>query len=82
MILETAILYVKPELEPAFERDFKIAGQYISSVNGYINHSLKKSFEQAGKYLLLAEWESMEAHTQGFRQSALPNVEGTLASLL
>lgn len=70
MILETAVLYVNPESEAAFERDFKLAGQYISSVNGYISHSLKKCLEQSGKYLLLAEWESLEAHTQGFRKSA------------
>ena len=70
MILETAVLYLKPGSEVDFERDFKLAGQYISSVNGYINHSLKKCMEQPGKYLLLVEWESLEAHTEGFRQSA------------
>lgn len=70
MILEVAVLYVKPAEESAFERDFKLAGQYISAVEGYIKHSLQKCLEQDGKYLLLAEWETLEAHTLGFRQSA------------
>ena len=70
MVLETAILYVLPGKEPDFEKDFRTAGQYISSVPGYLKHSLQKCLEQKGKYLLLAEWESLEAHTVGFRQSA------------
>ncbi len=42
MVLEVAVLYVRPGKEVDFESDFKIAGQYISSVPGYINHSLQK----------------------------------------
>ena len=34
MILEVAILYVKKGDELLFEKDFKIAGQYISSIQG------------------------------------------------
>lgn len=40
MILEVAILNVKKELEKQFETDFKTASQYISTIDGYINHSL------------------------------------------
>ena len=69
MILEVAILNVIPGKENQFEKDFKIAGQYISSVKGYIRHSLKKCIEQNNKYLLLVDWETLEDHTIGFRQS-------------
>jgi len=69
MVLEAAVLYVIPGKEDDFERDFKIAGQYISSISGYIKHSLQKCLEQNGKYLLLVEWEKLEDHTIGFRQS-------------
>ena len=61
MVLEAAVLYVLPGREQDFEADFKIAGQYISSIPGYIKHSLQKCLEQNGKYLLLVEWESLEA---------------------
>lgn len=71
MVLEVAVLYVLPGKEQNFEADFKIAGQYISSIPGYIKHSLQKCLEQTGKYLLLVEWENLEAHTIGFRQSAV-----------
>lgn len=70
MILEVAVLYVKEGHERKFETDFAIAGQYISSINGYIKHSLRKCLEQKNKYLLLVEWDKLEDHTVGFRQSA------------
>jgi len=69
MILEVAILFVKKGEEKQFEQDFKIAGQYISSIIGYIGHSLTKCIEQQNKYLLLVDWEKLEDHTIGFRNS-------------
>lgn len=69
MILETAILYVKKGQEKQFERDFKIASQYISAINGYLGHSLRKCLEQENKYLLLVDWAKLEDHTVGFRTS-------------
>jgi heme-degrading monooxygenase HmoA len=69
MILETAILNVIPGRETKFEKDFATAGQYISAVKGYIKHSLSKCLEQSNQYLLLVEWETLEDHTIGFRQS-------------
>jgi heme-degrading monooxygenase HmoA len=69
MILEVAILHVIEGKENQFENDFKIAGQYISAIQGYLSHSLKKCIEQKNKYILLVEWEKLEDHTEGFRQS-------------
>jgi heme-degrading monooxygenase HmoA len=70
MILEVAILFVKVGEEENFEKDFIIAGQYISSIEGYKGHSLRKCIEQNNKYILLVNWEDLESHTIGFRQSA------------
>lgn len=69
MILEVAILHVKNGLEIEFESDFKIASQYIITINGYLNHSLQKCIENKNQYLLLVEWEKLEDHTVGFRES-------------
>ncbi|HCN84349.1 MAG TPA: antibiotic biosynthesis monooxygenase [Sphingobacteriaceae bacterium] len=69
MIQEVATLFVKPGQSAEFERDFAIAGQYISSVKGYLGHKLQKSLERDNKYILLVEWEKLEDHTKGFRQS-------------
>ena len=70
MILEVAILNVKSGQEKLFELDFDFAGQYISAIKGYIKHSLRKCLEQNNKYILLVDWENLEDHTVGFRQSA------------
>ena len=70
MILEVAILNVKGGQEKQFEIDFAIAGQFISSIKGYVKHSLRKCVEQQNKYILLVDWENLEDHTIRFRQSA------------
>ncbi len=69
MVLEVAMLNIKSGLWPEFEKDFKKAGQYISSIPGYRNHSLQKCLENPDKYILLVEWDTLEDHTVGFRQS-------------
>jgi len=69
MILEVALLNVIQGREKQFELDFRMAGQYISSINGYIRHSLQKCIEQENQYILLVNWEKLEDHTIGFRQS-------------
>ncbi len=69
MILEAAFLYVKKGAEVQFEKDFEIAGQYISLIQGYSGHSLRKCIEQENKYILLVDWENLEDHTIGFKQS-------------
>jgi heme-degrading monooxygenase HmoA len=69
MILEVAVLHVKKAKESLFESDFKIAQQYISAIEGYIGHSLRKCLEEENKYILLVEWNKIEDHTIGFRES-------------
>ena len=70
MILEVAILHIKPGLEKEFEQDFKTAETYISAIDGYLSHSLRRCLEQENKYILLVDWRNLEDHTIGFRQSA------------
>lgn len=69
MILEVAILDVKSGQERAFENTFQKAQQIISGMPGYISHQLQHCIEDPGRYLLLVNWETLEAHTEGFRQS-------------
>lgn len=69
MILEVAILDVKPGQEAAFERDFVEGSAYIRSVVGYVSHELLRCVETMSRYILLARWNSLEAHTEGFRKS-------------
>lgn len=69
MILEVAILDVKPDMQNDFEQSFAQAQSIISSMHGYISHDLKRCIENQNRYILLVNWETLEDHTEGFRQS-------------
>lgn len=70
MILEVAVLDVRPGQTDAFEAAFREAQAIIASMPGYRSHQLQRCVESADRYLLLVEWDTLEAHTVGFRQSA------------
>jgi heme-degrading monooxygenase HmoA len=70
MILEVAPLQVRAGQEPSFEAAFKQAQTIIASMPGYVSHELQRCVERANEYILLVQWESLEAHEIGFRQSA------------
>lgn len=70
MILETAILKIKPGTNQEFEDAFIEASQIIASMPGYISHELQKCLEIDNQYLLLVRWQTLEDHTVGFRQSS------------
>jgi heme-degrading monooxygenase HmoA len=69
MILEVAILQVKPGEGAAFEADFVRAQAIISSMKGYVGHELQRCVEVSDKYLLLVRWRSLADHEEGFRKS-------------
>ena len=69
MILEAAILNVIPGQEKEFEAAFVKASPIIASMKGYISHELQHCVETPNRYLLLVQWETLEAHTLGFRGS-------------
>ena len=69
-ILEIAILKIKPGMNQEFEVAFVEASHIISSMPGYLSHELKKCIEVDNQYLLLVNWQTLEDHTIGFRQSS------------
>ena len=69
MILESAILSVRPGLSTPFEAAFAQASAIIAASPGYIAHQLHRCIEHADQYLLLVWWERLEDHTVGFRGS-------------
>jgi heme-degrading monooxygenase HmoA len=69
MVLEVAILDVKPGQEVRFEGDFAVASRCISTINGYLSHELHRCLEKPNRYILLVRWETLEAHIEGFRKS-------------
>lgn len=69
MILELAILDVIPGKERSFEQAFSKAQTIIATMPGYLSHQLQHSLECPNRYVLLVNWETVEDHTVGFRQS-------------
>lgn len=69
MILEAAILQVKPDRNDTFVSTFKQASHIISSMKGYIKHELQHCLERENQYILLVWWETLDDHVIGFRQS-------------
>ena len=68
-VLEVAVLDVKPGESAAFERAFDEARRIIASMPGHQRHELRRCVERADRYLLLVWWDTLEAHTEGFRGS-------------
>ena len=69
MVLEVAILHIKPEEMSRFEAAFPKAEAIVSSIPGYISPELQRCIETKGRYHFLIRWESVEAHMVNFRQS-------------
>ena len=69
MILEVAILDLKPGIDREFEAAFKVASNIIVGMPGYIAHELQHCLENRDRYILLVRWEKLEDHTVGFRSS-------------
>ncbi|MEM6633871.1 MAG: antibiotic biosynthesis monooxygenase [Bacteroidota bacterium] len=71
MILELAILHIKEEESSAFEQSLEKAQAVIQQAEGYLGHQFQQCIEEPNKYILLIHWQSVEAHEEGFRKSAL-----------
>jgi heme-degrading monooxygenase HmoA len=69
MILEAALLSVKPGMEPAFEAAMADARPLIAASPGFRGIEVRPCLEQPGRYLLLVSWDRLEDHTDGFRKS-------------
>jgi len=69
VILEHALLPVRPGQEADFERAFAEAKDVISAMPGFRGLTLARCVERPDAYLLLVQWDRLEDHTVGFRGS-------------
>jgi heme-degrading monooxygenase HmoA len=69
MILEHVVLDVRAGSGQAFEAAFVEAKPIIAASPGFRSLRLERCLEQADRYLLLVEWDSVDAHEEGFRKS-------------
>lgn len=69
MILEMAVLQVKPGRAAEFLDAFRTAEPIIAASAGYLSHELHRCVEDPDQFLLLVRWRTLEDHTRGFRGS-------------
>ena len=69
MILEHALLHIKPGQSAAFEAAMKQAKPLIAASPGFIGIEVRAAAEVPDTYLLMVKWQSIAAHRDGFRKS-------------
>jgi heme-degrading monooxygenase HmoA len=70
VILEQAILDVRPGCEEEFVAAFARARPLIAGRQGFRSLRLQRCVERPSRFLLLVEWDRLEDHTEGFRGSS------------
>jgi heme-degrading monooxygenase HmoA len=69
VILELALLTIRPGSEAEFEQVFPVAEKVLAASPGYLSHELRRSIETPNHFALLVHWRTLEDHTEGFRGS-------------
>jgi heme-degrading monooxygenase HmoA len=69
MILEHALIDIRPGSHDEFEVAAAEARKVISVAPGFCSFALHRGIESPNRYLLLVGWDTLEAHTEGFRGS-------------
>ena len=69
MILEHALLQVRPGQEAAFEAAMTASAPLIAASPGFLGMDVRPAIERQGQYLLVVRWESIAHHRDGFRRS-------------
>jgi heme-degrading monooxygenase HmoA len=68
-VTEHALLEVKPGLEDEFMSTMDHAKSIIAASPGFLGLRVERCVERPNCFLLLVDWTSLEAHTEGFRGS-------------
>ena len=69
MILEHAVLEVRPGQATGFEAALGKALPLIAASDGFMGLEVRPCVEHPGRYLLLVRWRRLEDHDPGFRKS-------------
>jgi heme-degrading monooxygenase HmoA len=72
MILEHADIRIAPGRQAAFEEAIhRGLNTALCKAKGFLNAKVVRGIESTERYLLMIEWETLEDHTVGFRESPL-----------
>ena len=69
MILEVALIDVSPGQEEQFTAAYRKAHPILAGTEGCHSVRMTHGVESPSRFVLLVEWESIEAHEEKFRNS-------------
>ena len=67
MVLEVALIDVQSGSEEAFAAAYRSARSILAQTPGCLTVRMTRGIESPSRFVLLVEWESVEAHEQNFR---------------
>ena len=67
MVLEVALIDVVPGQEDAFAAAYRLGHPILASTPGCRSVRMTRGAESPSRFVLLVEWDSVEAHTENFR---------------
>lgn len=70
MVLEIADIAVLPGTEERFAAAVREGVTFMADTPGFRTARLTRGVESPSRFVLLVEWDSIEAHLVGFRESA------------
>ncbi|MEP2102789.1 MAG: antibiotic biosynthesis monooxygenase [Parasphingorhabdus sp.] len=69
MIIEQALLQVKPDQSDQFTKAMHQARPLIAVQPGFQSIEVRPSKDSPDRFLLLVKWDEVESHRDGFRKS-------------
>ncbi|MGC5033319.1 antibiotic biosynthesis monooxygenase family protein [Micromonospora sp. DT229] len=69
MVLEVALIDVVPGQEDAFAAAYAEGHPVLATTPGCRSVRMTRGIESPSRFVLLVEWDSVEAHEQNFRAS-------------
>ena len=71
MIVELAIIRAKAGEADRLREGLRAARSVLSRADGYLGSTFLQGIEDPQRFVLRIEWQSVEAHTKGFREGPL-----------
>jgi quinol monooxygenase YgiN len=71
MVTEIAVFQAVPGKEDAFAQSIMRGIEVVKRDPGCRSVSVHRCIEDPARFLLVVAWDSLEAHTEGFRKSPL-----------
>lgn len=67
MVLEVALIDITPGSEDGFATAYKMAYPILATTPGCRSVRMTRGVESASRFVLLVEWDDVEAHEKNFR---------------